>query len=92
MFCPFINDTCNEKCMYRGHNIELPDDCYLYDAVQTLRSLQAPDNQIDKRLQAIESELSSINCNTSSDQTDSYRILGEVEEIKGLLNQIIDTE
>lgn len=87
MFCPFIKGECNDECMYRGGNVPLPDDCDLYDAIKTLQSLQLPNNAIDNRMQELASSLSSIDSNTSSDQTDSYRILSEVRDILELLKK-----
>ena len=88
MFCPFIKDECNDECVFIGYNIDLPNNCDLYDAIQVIRSFQAPGNEIDKRLNSIESKLSSIKSNTGSDQTDSYYIHGELRDIKELLSNL----
>lgn len=86
-FCPFIKGECNDDCIFRGGNINLPDDCVLYDAIAVLQSLQAPGNQIDIRLSTIEAFLKNIDVNTSSDQTKSWYINNELEEIKNLLKE-----
>lgn len=91
-FCPFINGVCNDECIFRGCNIDLPDDCDLYDAIKTLQSLQAPGNQIDIRLSSIEDKLSNIECNTGYDQTDSSYIKSEVEDIKLLLDKLVKNQ
>jgi len=63
MFCPLINNECNEECIYKGNNLDLPFGCDLYDAVKTLQSLQAPGNEIDDRLASIEEKIDDLNYN-----------------------------
>lgn len=63
MFCAFINNVCNDECIYRGGNISLPYDCDLYDAIKTLQSLQAPGNEIDNHLAIIEEKMDDLNYN-----------------------------
>ncbi len=89
-FCPFINGECNDECIYRGNNIELHYDCDLYDDIKTLQSLQAPGNQIDKRLIDLESKLNIIDSNTSSDQTYSYEIKTKLDDIESMINKIVN--
>lgn len=88
MFCPFARCECRDDCMYNGHFFDEDDttgNCILFDAVQTVRSFQAPDNQIDNRLQEILGKLNSIETNTGYDQTSSNSIKNLLDEINARL-------
>ncbi len=86
LFCPFVNGDCRPNCIFNGNYFEEgdPENCHLNDAIETIRSLQAPDNEIDKRQQEI---LSALN-NISSHTLDIYDIKNEVDEIKETLSKI----
>jgi hypothetical protein len=85
IFCPLVKGDCRFDCVFNNGCFDLGDaeNCSLFDAVRTLQSLQAPDNQIDKRLMEIKSELSDI----SSDTNDISYTKSEVEEIKNVLKE-----
>lgn len=85
-FCPHINDTCKEECMYNlGDASTGFDFCMLQEAVRTVWSLSAPGNCVNKKLDELKIILQNIESNTSSDQTESFSIKYAVESIKNLL-------
>lgn len=81
MFCPFIKDTCNPECVFCYNDVDSPDYCAIYEATQTLGKLQDSTDKLEKLL-------SSIDYNTSSDQTSSSDISDTLDEIKGCLKQV----
>lgn len=88
-FCPFVQDECRTDCIFYGGYFDDndKDNCELYDGINTIRSLSAPDSYLDKKLNEIKSKLTDIECNTSSDQTESSSINDTLEEIKNLLKK-----
>lgn len=89
LICPFLQGECDYNCVFNNNCFDDGDkeNCDLLDAVQTIRSFQAPDNQVDKRQQEMISELENIRSNTGSDTTDSYYIKELLENIKELLEK-----
>lgn len=83
LFCPFINGDCKTNCIFNGNYFEEGDsgNCHLNDAIETIRSLQSPNNEIDKRQQEILTALNSISFNTS----DIYNIKSDISDIKDCL-------
>lgn len=89
LLCPFLQDKCNFKCVFNNGCFEEDDkeNCDLLDAIQTIRSFQQPNNQVDKQQQEMISQLKNIQSNTGSDQTYSYDIMNILEDIKRLLEK-----
>ncbi len=89
LICPFLQKECDFSCVFNNGCFSEGDkeNCDFLDAVQTIRSFQAADNQVDKRQQEMISELENIRSNTGYDQTDSYDIKRLLEDIKELLEK-----
>ncbi len=85
LFCPLVNGDCKTNCIFNGNYFKEGDlgNCHLNDAIETIRSLQAPDNEIDKRQQEILSAVKDISFNSS----DIYDIKSDVSDIKDYLLQ-----
>lgn len=89
VICPFLQSECDFNCVFNNSCFDEGDkeNCDLLDAIQTIRSFQSPDNQVDIRQQKIISELESISSNTGYDQTDSSDIKELLEDIKVILKK-----
>lgn len=89
LLCPFLQGECDYNCVFNNGCFDEDDkeNCDFLDAIQTIRSFQEPDNQVDKRQQEMISELGDIHSNTGSDQTYSYEIKELLEDIKELLEK-----
>lgn len=72
-FCPFINDECQSQCRFYDYG---KCSCVIFDACESIEKISNCD------FKQIQSDIDSICSNTGSDQTDSYRILMVLQEIK----------
>lgn len=90
-FCPFINGNCVSECVFNNgcYKEGDPENCSLKDAVRNIQSDGFEDRTPRDYLQSIENKLQSINSNTGSDQTESWGIKGELEDISRKLDQIM---
>lgn len=86
-YCPFAKTECRSDCIFYGGYLDEndKDNCELYDGINTIRSLAAPNSYLDTRIDEIHSQLRNIEYNTSSDQTDSSEILDKLNDIKEFL-------
>lgn len=88
-FCPFLNDECNSECVFNNNCFEEGDseNCNLVDAVRNIQSDGFVERTPKDYLESIENKLKNVDSNTGSDQTDSYSILSEIQNIKKLLEK-----
>jgi len=89
IYCPFTNGDCNSKCVF-NNNCGDPGEainCNLADAVNTIRSLQAPNNCLDNRLVEILSQISSVETNTSCIESDISSIRNDIYDIKNTIDK-----
>jgi hypothetical protein len=73
----------NNNCFDEGD----VQNCMLRSAVDTIISLGLGVAPVNKQFEKLSGILESINSNTGSDQTDSYYIKAEIEDIKDILKQ-----
>jgi hypothetical protein len=73
----------NNNCFDEGD----VQNCMLRSAVDTIISLGLGVAPINKQFEKLSKTVESINSNTGSDQTDSYYIKSETEDIKNILRQ-----
>lgn len=90
-FCPFINGDCVAECVFNNgcYKVGDPENCNLKDAVRNIQSDGFEDRTPRDYLQSIENKLKDIKSNTGSDQTESYEIKNELEDISRKLDQIM---
>lgn len=91
MFCPFTNGNCNAECIFNNNVYEKgnSENCNLMDAVRNIQSDGFVERTPKDYLESIEILLKKIELNTSSDQTESYSIKSELEDIYSKLNDIM---
>lgn len=91
MFCPFINGECNTECVFNNNAYKEsdPENCNLMDAVKNIQSDGFAERTPKDYLDRIENLLQIIKSNTGSDQTDSYYIKSELEDISRKLDDIM---
>lgn len=66
-----------------------PENCNIMDAIRNIQSDGFDEHSPKDYLENIEKELKNINSNTGSDQTESWEIRSELENISQKLSQII---
>lgn len=90
-FCPFINGDCIAECIFNNGCFDEgdPENCNLMDAIRNIQSDGFTERTPNDYLESIESKLLKIQTNTSSDQTESWGIKSELENISSKLNQLI---
>lgn len=91
IFCPFINGSCVPECVFNNgcYKEGDPENCNLMDAVRNIQSDGFIERTPKDYLEGIEDKLQSIKSNTGSDQTESYEIKNELEEITRKLDRIM---
>ena len=89
IYCPFTNGDCNSKCVFNNNCGDQGEaiNCNLADAVNTIRSLQAPNNCLDNRLVEILSQISSVETNTSCIESDVSSICNDIYDIKNTIDK-----
>lgn len=90
-FCPFINGDCVPECVFNNGSFNEgdPENCNLMDAARNIQSDGFEDRTPRDYLESIEDKLQRIKSNTGSDQTESYEIKNELEDITRKLDQIM---
>lgn len=90
-FCPFVKGDCVSDCIFNNncHNDGDLENCNLMDAIRNIQSDGFIERTPCDYLEGIENKLQSINSNTSSDQTESWGIKSELEDISRKLDQIM---
>lgn len=89
IYCPFTNGDCNSKCIFNNNCGEPWEalNCNLADAVDTIRSLQAPGSYLDKRLAEVLSQTSSIDTNVSCVESDISSIRDNISNIERMMDK-----
>lgn len=90
-FCPFINGDCAPECVFNNgcYKEGDPENCNLKDAVRNIQSDGFEDRTPRDYLQSIENKLKDIELNTGSDNTESWGIKSELDDISRKLDQIM---
>jgi len=90
-FCPFINGDCVLECVFNNgcYKEGDPENCNLMDAIRNIQSDGFTERNPKDYLESIEQKLKDINLNTRSDQTESWGIKSELEDISRKLDQIM---
>lgn len=90
-FCPFINGDCIAECIFNNgcFDEEDPENCNLMDAIRNIQSDGFDERTPRDYIASIEDNLQRINSNTGSDQTESWGIKSELEDISSKLDKII---
>lgn len=91
MFCPLVKGECISECIFNNgcYDEEDIENCNLMDAVRNIQSDGFVDRTPKDYLEGIDDKLQSIKSNTSSDQTESWSIKNELEDISRKLDQIM---
>lgn len=89
MFCPFVKGECNYKCVMCNNCYEENDirNCMLRSAVDTIISFGNGIAPVNKKIENVIEILNHIKSNTGSDQTDSFEIKNQIEDIKSILEE-----
>lgn len=90
-FCPLVNGDCVTECIFNNgcYNEGDPENCNLMDAVRNIQSDGFGERTPKDYLESIDDKLQGIKSNTSSDQTESWGIKNELEDISRKLDQIM---
>lgn len=90
-FCPFINGNCIPECVFNNGCFDEgdPENCNFMDAIRNIQSDGFVERTPKDYLEGIEDKLQNIKSNTGSDQTESYEIKNELEDISRKLDQIM---
>jgi hypothetical protein len=90
-FCPFINGNCITECVFNNGCFDEgdPENCNFMDAIRNIQSDGFVERTPKDYLEGIEDKLQNIKSNTGSDQTESYEIKNELEDISRKLDQIM---
>ncbi len=90
-FCPFINGDCAPECVFNNgcYKEGDPENCNLKDAVRNIQSDGFDDRSPRDYLQSIENKLKDIELNTGSDNTESWSIKNELDDISRKIDQIM---
>ncbi len=91
MFCPFVKGDCEVECIFNNGCYQEGDseNCNLMDAVRNIQSDGFTERNPKDYLESIEQKLKGISSNTGSDQTESWGIKSELEDISRKLDQIM---
>lgn len=89
IYCPFTNGDCNSNCVFNNNCGEPGEalNCNIADAVDTIRSLQAPGSYLDKRLAEIISQTSSIESSISCTESDVSSIRNDLSDIRRIMDK-----
>lgn len=90
-FCPFLNGDCVPECVFNNgcYKEGDPENCNLMDAVRNIQSDGFTERNPKEYLESIEQKLKDVSSNTGSDQTESWGIKSELEDISRKLDQIM---
>lgn len=91
LFCPFVNGSCIAECIFHNgcFNEGDPENCNLMDAIRNIQSDGFDERTPRDYIESIEDKLQCIKSNTGSDQTESWGIKTELEDISSKLDKII---
>lgn len=90
-FCPFLNGDCVPECVFNNgcYKEGDPENCNLMDAVRNIQSDGFTERNPKEYLESIEQKLKDVSSNTGSDQTESWGIKSELEDISRKLDQFM---
>lgn len=91
IFCPFTKGECVQECIfYNGIYDDMrTENCNLPNAIINIVSDGFDERSPKDYLESIETNLEYIVSNTGTDQTDSYDIKNELEEVSCKIDKIM---